>query len=650
MEHRLTRRLAVPLSALVVVASLLGSTTGAAAASHVGPVRRVGHVDSLRSAAARPARAVSTDSPAFDARFFRSHQLEGQEPEGGEAVQRGEVAAPVARGAATVTISAAATGWEGSNHFDSRYSGGGNQFSGEPPDQGLCASGTRVFEIVNSVVQVYDTNGQALIDGTPFFPGTAPVGITLAEFFGQPPEVDRTNGTFGPTSSFDVSCKYDPSSRRWFVTAAFLGLDHTTGAFTGTGGVFIAASDSANPLKGWTIWTLDTNNNGQNGTPDHHCSSGACFGDYPQLGIDGSGLYITTNEFDLFGTGAFNGTQLYAFSKADLVAGAAVPTMTMIENVTSSAVDDVAYTVQPVDSIPASRDTRNGGTMYFGMSHSPYVEGNATAISLFRLTNTSSLATDHPSLSLQEASVRTEPYSVPAFALQKDGPTPLLQCENSFNCIGATYPHQTGPIPLDAGNAGKVYGAWLRRGVVYLTLGTNLAGPGGASFNSTSGKWKATDVHTGVVYVALKPSGGTSFSATRVIQGYVNVPGENLTFPAVAMNGAGAGAIGFTLVGPDYYPSGAYIRFGPKGPAGDVVVSGPGRGPNDGFSGYGDGGFDPRWGDYGAATVAPGGTVWLASEYINQSCTFAQWSADTTCGFTRTFLANWSTHITGLSP
>jgi hypothetical protein len=284
------------------------------------------------------------------------------------------------------------------------------------------------------------------------------------------------------------------------------------------------------------------------------------------------------------------------------------------------------------------------------MSHSPYVDGNATAISLFRLTNTSSLATNTPALTLREAVVRTEAYSVPGFALQKDGPTPLLQCENSFNCIGAAYPHQVGPLPLDAGNSGKVYGAWLRHGVVYLTFGTNLAGPGGASFNGQTGKWKAIDLHTGIAYVALRPSGTGPFSASRVFQGYVNLPGQNLTFPSVALNANGAGAIGVTLVGPDYYPSGAYIRFGTSGPVGNLVISGPGQGPNDGFTGSGDGGFDPRWGDYPAAAVAPNGTIWLANEYINQSCTFAEWSADLTCGFTRTFLANWSTHITGITP
>jgi len=32
----------------------------------------------------------------------------------------------------------------------------------------------------------------------------------------------------------------------------------------------------------------------------------------------------------------------------------------------------------------------------------------------------------------------------------------------------------------------------------------------------------------------------------------------------------------------------------------------------------------PRWGDYGAAAVV-GGDIWIASEYVAQTCTYAQY-------------------------
>ncbi len=40
------------------------------------------------------------------------------------------------------------------------------------------------------------------------------------------------------------------------------------------------------------------------------------------------------------------------------------------------------------------------------------------------------------------------------------------------------------------------------------------------------------------------------------------------------------------------------------------------------------------------------GLIWIASEYIGQTCTFEQYLADTTCGGTRTLLANWGTFVT----
>jgi len=57
----------------------------------------------------------------------------------------------------------------------------------------------------------------------------------------------------------------------------------------------------------------------------------------------------------------------------------------------------------------------------------------------------------------------------------------------------------------------------------------------------------------------------------------------------------------------------------------------------------------PRWGDYGAA-VPLGSNIWIASEWIGQTCTFTQWQADTTCGGTRGALGNWSTHVSQVKP
>jgi len=239
MSHR-PRRAAVLMAVAALVMALVISGGAATSAAGSGPVRFVRHIDSLRAlangssraAAARPTANTGDDEAWADAEFYREHHaVPHRSPKGGRAVWSGAAPAPRARASATVVQATGVTGWEGSNHFDSRYSGGGNQFSGEPADQGLCVNNGRVFEIVNSVVQVYDTSGNALLDGTPFFPGTEPVGLTLNQFYGLPPAFTRPAGPFGPFM-FDVACLYDHETGRWFVTSADIEQDPATGAFT----------------------------------------------------------------------------------------------------------------------------------------------------------------------------------------------------------------------------------------------------------------------------------------------------------------------------------------------------------------------------------------------------------------------------------
>ena len=76
-----------------------------------------------------------------------------------------------------------ANSFDGLNHFDQRTANGGNQWSLEPPDQGLCAGNGFVVEVVNSVIQVWDTSGAPLTG----------VG-DLNTFFDYPAAINRTTG------------------------------------------------------------------------------------------------------------------------------------------------------------------------------------------------------------------------------------------------------------------------------------------------------------------------------------------------------------------------------------------------------------------------------------------------------------------------
>jgi hypothetical protein len=148
--------------------------------------------------------------------------------------------------------------------------------------------------------------------------------------------------------------------------------------------------------------------------------------------------------------------------------------------------------------------------------------------------------------------------------------------------------------------------------------------------------------------VAPGTSSGT-VSATLTNQGYLGLGNDNLTYPAIGITSRGTGVIAFTVVGSDFYPSAGYATITSAG-VGPVHIAARGLGPDDGFSNYKlfgnpPGTTRPRWGDYGAA-VPVGDNVWIASEYIPQSCDFSQYkNSNFRCGNTRTALANWGTRI-----
>ena len=202
--------------------------------------------------------------------------------------------------------------FEGLNHRNSRLAFGGNQYSGEPADQGVCAGNGFILETVNSVLRVFDANTGVAV--------TNP--IALNEFYGFPPAITRTTrAPFGPFT-FDVSCHFDPDSGRWFHLAVDLDQDPATGDYTGKNYLDLAVSATGNPTGDWNIYRIPAMNDGTEGTPNHNCAGGPCFGDFPHLGVDKNGVFITTNEFPLFGDG-FTGAQVYAMSKKALTSGSA---------------------------------------------------------------------------------------------------------------------------------------------------------------------------------------------------------------------------------------------------------------------------------------------------------------------------------------
>jgi hypothetical protein len=531
--------------------------------------------------------------------------------------------------------------FEGVNHRDSRLAFGGNQFSGEPADQGLCVGNGVILETVNSALRVYNAGSGAPV---------SPV-LSLNEFYGFPPAINRTTGTFGPFT-FDISCHYDPDTNRWFHLAVDLDQDPTTGAFNGKNYLDLAVSTSGDPTGSWNVYRIPGMNDGSEGTPDHNCAGGPCFADFPHIGVDQNGVYITTNEFPLFEAG-FTGAQVYAISKTALVGGADSIDVYLFD--TSQAAWQVrdgepGFTLWPALSAGKQFSTDAGGSNYFVSSNAVFddANGDSEEIIVWAVSNTSSLNTANPGLTLTRTILPSQLYAVPPSSVQKTGPFPLGECLNDTsgaffgtNCGAALFglPPQNLPVGTIDTSDSRVLDARYANGKLWAVLGT-AAEVGG-------------EQRTGVGWFIFNASvSGSGVSATIRKQGILAVEGESLAYPTVGVTTSGRGIIGFTRVGENLFPSYGYASFDDVAGVGPVHMIREGQSTQDGFTEYPPiGGNRPRWGDYGAAAV-DGRNVYLAGQYIEQPpCTLAEFiSTGFECFGYRTVFANWSTRVTKLTP
>ncbi|HEX5502555.1 MAG TPA: hypothetical protein VFW96_08015 [Thermomicrobiales bacterium] len=541
--------------------------------------------------------------------------------------------------------------FDGLNFRDQRLANGGNQFSVEPPDQGLCAGNGYVMESLNDVVRVFDTAGNPL------------VGVTdLNSFYGYAPAIARSAPpVFGPFVT-DPSCYFDLDTQRWFQIVLTLDTVPSTGAFTGTNHLDLAVSTTSSPLGGWRIYRLPAQDDGTAGTPNHGCSRGAgqgpCLGDYPHIGADANGFYITTNEYSFFGP-EFKGAQLYAMSKRALAAGAT--SLAVVQFDTAGAVaGNPGFTVWPATSPAGAYATDLGGTEYFLSSMAAQEAGNTTGVdnrlAVWALTNTRSLNGAHPALRLANSIIGVNPYGIPPLSEQKAGDFPLGQCLNDTTLA----------TPFGPGCWRNFFVSGGPFGEVESHLDSNDTRMQQVTF--ANGKlWGALDTaitvggatKAGIAWYIIKPEvSNAGVSGTLALQGYLALANNNLTYPAIGVTASGRGVMAFTVVGNDYYPSAGYAAIDAQVGVGDVHLAAAGLGPSDGFTSYKAFVGSPprtRWGDYGAA-VTDGNSIWIASEYIGQTCTLAQYTANTaasplfSCSRTRASLGNWGTRISKVTP
>jgi hypothetical protein len=511
-------------------------------------------------AAAAPAAVYASGTTGVVA---ASHAAAAAASQTATHAQRGARALPSSAGAARLHVSAPAVAaattsvsssllenFNGTSSNDSRRTNFNQQF--EPPDQGLCVGNGYVLEPVNSAFRIFKTDGHSLIGPT-----------NVNDLFDQ--------GSTQFTS--DPRCYYDPTTNTWFATILFLSGGEVPDGKSSQ--LDIAVNSSGNPENIWTQYQIDTTDKGGNGCP--------CFGDQPTLGIDQDNLYVTTNEFSILGP-AFNGAQVYAFSKKDLVAGAPVH-FAHFANLASGG--SIAASVQPATS------TGSPNAEFFLNSLDPNGTGD-NRIGVWAMTDRTAL--QHGKLpKLSSTVITSEAYGVPPPATQK----------------GST-------STIDSGDDRMQQTQYIN-GTVWGELTTTVT----IAHDSTA--------RAGAAWFSVRPSLSGSHIGASVIehQGYVvEKSGNNVIYPALQSLPSGNVAMVFTVTGAAHYPSAAYAVLGAGQSAfGAINIAAAGTGPYSQTS--------TRWGDYSWAVIDPSASaVWLATEYVPPL------SSQTPNG-----LSNWGTRV-----
>ena len=449
-----------------------------------------------------------------------------------------------------------------------------------------------------------------------------------------------TSGPFNLNSFFDVPstdflsdprCYYDSATDTFFFSITDLG-DFNPPIISTNSMLLLAVMSGGGSTV--TNYEIDTTDDGTGGTPIHpNCP---CFEDQPLLGADANGIYLSGNEFPIDPNNpAFNGGQIYAVNKADLVAlnspvGALV-FQAPLRVGTLPLSTDYAASVQPAFSSGGVFASNNNGTEYL-LSSLDFNGTHAARIAVWAITDTCSIppGSGTPACpgtpALSSKVLGSKSYSVPPSAQQESGDIPLGDLSDGQLERLETDDDRMQQVIFATGN---LYSA--------VTTGHTVGGA----------------LHAAILYFVVQPNVVNGKIKGKILsQGYLIQSGLDLFYPSFGVTNSGQAAIVFSFSGANAFPSVGYAQL-PATKKTPIVINTvvSGVGAYDGASGYPPFGGNgvARWGDYSAA-VADGSNLWIAGEYVSGTCDSDAYAMDPTCGGTRGVYSNWGTFISELTP
>ena len=235
-----------------------------------------------------------------------------------------------------------------------------------PPDPIVAAGPTHVMAVVNTAVSIYDKSGHR-------------VKVTgFRQWFAALPGVR-------PAFFFDPKVMYDQYTGHFIFLCLAGGQGHSW--------VLFSASRTSNAMGEWGLWSLDMQS-----TNGNHSQ---IFADFPGLGIDSQGIYITANMF--------NRQSQFVYAKLRILKKSQVYSFTGLTwrdfvNLKDSA-QKTAINVQPVHSF--------GPAPVEYMVETDAVSGNK--VTIWTITNPVTTP------ALKKRGVLVSSYQVPPGATQKGG-------------------------------------------------------------------------------------------------------------------------------------------------------------------------------------------------------------------------------------
>ncbi len=175
-----------------------------------------------------------------------------------------------------------------------------------PPDTMGAVGSEHIVELINGRYSVYDkSTGQKVQTST------------LSQFW--------TDAGVNRFDVFDPRIVYDPFSERWFAVSA---ADRRSSESS----FLLAASKTNDPTQGWNAFAIDGDSTNQRWV------------DYPSIGFNKDGVYLSANMFPITSGGIR--TTFVAVPKNDLLG--ATPTVARTTKFENNFTSDTGFTVQPV--------------------------------------------------------------------------------------------------------------------------------------------------------------------------------------------------------------------------------------------------------------------------------------------------------------